>query len=313
MDTRDTMVFSEQTVELQLAEGSSFAGTDGFYFTFIAGANFGRVFLLEKAETVLGRSDKADIHIDDEKVSRQHLKISLVKRGAQNGEQLCVVVTDLNSTNGIYINNIRVYEQELRNGDKLKVGDTILKFEAKDHLDVAYHDRLYQQAICDSLTGLLNRNYLQRELRKCISISARYNHAFSVLMLDIDFFKKVNDMYGHDVGDNVLKMVAKILTSNTRGHDVAARFGGEEFIILLPETALNGAVRIAERIKMAVESFNFAPQGCQHGVTISIGISEFPTTGVDTEELVKRADEALYEAKTGGRNRVCIARAVKAS
>ena len=133
------------------------------------------------------------------------------------------------------------------------------------------------------------------------------------MMLDIDFFKKVNDTYGHDVGDNVLKLVANILTNNTRSHDVVAHFGGEEFVILLPETALSGAVVVAERIRMAIESFNFKPLGCQHGVTISIGISEFPLNGIDTKELVDRADEALYEAKTNGRNCVCMARAVKAS
>ena len=313
MDKKETQEFSELTRERQMIEWNSVAGIDGFYFTVIAGVDFGRVFLLEKIETVLGRSDKADIQVNDKKVSRQHLKISLVKSGARKNEQTRTVVTDLNSTNGIFINGVRAYEQELRNGDKLKAGDTILKFEAKDYLDVAYHDNLYQQASCDPLTGLSNRNYLQRELSKCISISSRYNRAFSVMMLDIDLFKKVNDTYGHDVGDNVLKLVANILMRNKRAHDIAARFGGEEFVVLLPETSLSGAVVVAERIRMALESFNFKPLGCQHGVTISIGISEFPINGIDTKELVNRADEALYEAKTSGRNRVCMARAVKAS
>ena len=308
MDIRDTLASDAQTVELHMAEWNSVAGIDGFYFTVIAGANFGRVFLLDKTEIILGRGSKVDIHVDDEKVSRQHLKISLVKHDVQNSAKLWAVVTDLHSTNGIFINGIRVYEQVLRNGDKLKVGETILKFETKDHLDVAYHDKLYQQAICDSLTSLLNRHYVQRELYKFISLSARYNRPFSVLMLDIDFFKKVNDTYGHDVGDNVLKMVADILRSNLRDHDVAARFGGEEFLLLLPETSLHDAMRVAERIRRAVEHFNFAPLGCHHSVTISIGIGEFPTHGNNIAELVKSADAALYEAKTGGRNRVCMAR-----
>ena len=312
MDKKDTKGFGDWTIKLQMVEWNSFAGTDGFYFTVITGADFGRIFLLEKPETVLGRSDEADIQIDDEKISRKHLKIALVKSGVQNSEPMRAVVTDLHSTNGIFINGLRVHEQELSNGDKLKVGKTILKFEAKDHLDIAYHDKLYQQATCDPLTGLMNRHYLQRELSKFVSLSARYHRTFSVMMLDIDFFKKVNDTYGHDVGDNVLTMVANILMNNVRDHDIAARFGGEEFIILLPETALNDAVVVAERIRMAVEGFNFEPLGCQqHCVTISIGIGEFPTTGIATEELVKRTDAALYEAKTSGRNRVCMARPVK--
>ena len=313
MDKKETQEFSDQTVELQMSDWHSFTGIDGFYFTVIAGANFSCVFLLDKAETVLGRSDEADIQVDDEKVSRKHLKISLVKSDVQKNEPTRVVVADLHSTNGIFINGSRVYEQALRNGDKLRIGNTILKFEVKDCLDVSYHNKLYQQATRDPLTGLLNRNYLQNELSKFISLGLRYNRAFSVMLLDIDFFKKVNDTYGHAVGDNVLKLVAKIVMTNKRDHDVTARFGGEEFVILLPETSLNSAVAIAERIRTAIESFNFKSLGCQHGVTISIGISEFPIHGMETKELVNRADEALYEAKTSGRNRVCVARPVKTS
>jgi len=311
MDKKDTQAFSDQTVELQMAEWNSSAGIDGFYFTVITGANFGCVFLLDKTETVLGRSDDADIQIDDEKVSRKHLKISLVKSDGQDNGPMHAVVSDLNSTNGVFINGARVYNQDLRNGDKLRIGNTILKFEVKDCLDVSYHDKLYQQATKDALTGLSNRNYFQNELNKFISIGFRYNRAFSMMMLDVDFFKKVNDTYGHAVGDNVLKMVADILMSNKREQDVTARFGGEEFVILLPETALNGAVAVAERIRMAIENFNFNALGCQYTITISVGISEFPIHGMQAEELIKYADEALYEAKASGRNRVCTANAIK--
>ena len=107
--------------------------------------------------------------------------------------------------------------------------------------------------------------------------------------------------------------MATILTNNKRDHDVAVRLGGEEFVVLLQETALNDAVIVAERIRMATESFDFKPIGCQHGVTISIGISEFPTHGVSPEELSRHADAALYEAKTSGRNRVRVARPAKDS
>jgi two-component system, cell cycle response regulator len=307
MDKKDsnTKAFGDQTIEFQMSEWNSFAGMDGFYFTVIEGPDFGRVFLLEKSETVLGRSDEADIQVDDEKVSRKHLKISLLASG--KNEQRRAMVADLNSKNGIFINGARVYEQELRSGDKLKIGDTILKFEVKDRLDVSYHDKLYKQATRDTLTGLSNRSYFQNELRKFLSIGARYSRPFSLMMLDVDFFKKVNDTYGHDVGDNVLKTVATALMSHVRSHDVAARFGGEEFVILLPETPLNGAVAVAERIRMTVESCDFEPMGCHHHVTISIGISEFPSSGVEFDELIKRADEALYKAKESGRNRVCVA------
>ena len=313
MDRTDTQAFSDATVEVQMAEWSSASSIDGFYFTVITGANFGGVFLLDKADTVVGRSDDADIQIDDEKVSRRHLKISLVQSDGQENGPIHALVSDLNSTNGIFINGARVRKQELRNGDKLRIGNTILKFEVKDCLDVSYHDKLYQQATKDPLTGLSNRNYLQNELSKFIAIGLRYNRVFSMLLLDIDFFKVVNDTYGHTVGDNVLTMVAEILLSNKREQDVTARFGGEEFVVLLPETTLDSAMDMAERIRMTFENFDFTPLGCQHTVTTSIGISEFPLHGMKAEELVKCADEALYEAKTSGRNRVCTARALTAS
>lgn len=303
MEKKDTKAFGDQTIEFQMSEWTSFAGSEGFYFTVIEGTDFGRVFLLEKPEMVLGRSDEADIQVDDEKVSRKHLKLCMVKN--HKGESRAKVV-DLNSKNGIFVNGIRTYEEDLRSGDKIKVGDTILKFEIKDRLDVSYHDKLYQQATRDPLTGLSNRNYFRNELKKFVSLSARYNRALSVIMLDIDFFKKINDTYGHDVGDNVLKGVAEILMRHVRTHDVAARFGGEEFVMLLPETSLGGAVVVAERIRTAVENVDFNSAGCRHNVTISIGVAEYLGDGTDVEEVIKKADEALYKAKSSGRNRVCM-------
>ncbi|KAF0249654.1 MAG: FHA/GGDEF domain-containing protein [bacterium] len=304
MEKKDTKAFGDQTIEFQMSEWTSFAGSEGFYFTVIEGADFGRVFLLEKPEMVLGRNDEADIQVDDEKVSRKHLKLSMVKN--HKGEARAKV-TDLSSKNGIFVNGVRAYDQELRAGDKIKVGDTILKFEIKDRLDVSYHDKLYQQATRDPLTGLSNRNHFRNELKKFISLAVRHSRALSIIMLDIDFFKKINDNYGHDVGDNVLKGVAEVLMRHVRNHDVAARFGGEEFVMMLPETSVGGAVVVAERIRTAIETIDFETSGCHHQVTISIGIAEYAgDTTSDGEDIIKRADEALYRAKTSGRNRVCV-------
>ncbi len=304
MEKKDTKAFGDQTIEFQMSEWTSFAGSEGFYFTVIEGADFGRVFLLEKPEMVLGRNDEADIQVDDEKVSRKHLKFSMVKN--HKGEARAKVI-DLSSKNGIFVNGVRAYDQELRAGDKIKVGDTILKFEIKDRLDVSYHNKLYQQATRDPLTGLSNRNHFRNELRKFISLAVRHSRALSIVMLDIDFFKKINDNYGHDVGDNVLKGVAEVLMGHVRNHDVAARFGGEEFVMMLPETNVGGAVVVAERIRTAIETIDFENLGCHHQVTISIGIAEYTgDTTSEGEDIIKRADEALYRAKTSGRNRVCV-------
>ncbi len=278
--------------------------SDRVCFTVIEGVDFGRVFLLESPEIVLGRNEEADIQIDDERVSRKHLRFSLIK--THKGEAR-VKVADLNSKNGIFVNGVRAYEQELRSGDKIKLGDTILKFEIKDQLDISYHDKLYQQATRDPLTGLSNRHYFHNQLRRFISLSLRYSRELSIIILDIDFFKKINDDYGHDVGDQVLKEVAKILIEYARTNDVTARFGGEEFVMLLPETNLESALVIAERVRVAVENHNFEHVACRHSVTISIGVAEYVGDTLDGEDIIKRADEGVYLAKNSGRNRVCIA------
>jgi two-component system, cell cycle response regulator len=307
MEKKDTKAVADQTIELQMSAWdnfTNFTNLDGCYFTVIEGADFGRIFLVDQPETVIGRSDEADIQVDDEKVSRRHIKILLRKNAA--GKDSTVVI-DLNSKNGVYVNSTRIHEQELNNGDKVKIGDTILKFELKDQLDISYHDRLYQQATRDPLTGLSNRRYFQNEFRRSFSIASRYGRCFSLLILDIDFFKKVNDTYGHDVGDQVLRAVAEVVLKHVRGQDIAARLGGEEFVMLLPDTPINGAAVVAERIRYAVENHNFNAAGCLHQITVSIGVGEYPSSSTSPDDVIKRADESLYRAKTSGRNRVCVA------
>lgn len=306
-DPNPTQPLSDQTIELRLPELRSVKSPSSTYFTLtvIEGHDFGCVFQLDKAETVLGRSEEIDIHIDDTRASRRHMLITV--HSSTDGEPDRVTAVDLNSKNGIYLNGERITEAVLRNGDKLHIGDTILKFEVKDRLDISYHERLYQQATRDALTGLWNRNHLQEELEKILSVSVRHQRPFSLLLFDIDYFKSVNDTFGHDIGDVVLRLAAQAINAQLRAHDIAARYGGEEFMVLLPETNVEGAIIAAERVRQAIESTDFAPHGCPRRVTISIGIAQFPVCGNTAEELVKQADEALYRAKQTGRNRACLA------
>jgi diguanylate cyclase (GGDEF)-like protein len=307
-DRDKTQPLSDQTIELRMTDlrGSAVQSSQYFTLTVIEGHDFGCVFQLDKPENVLGRSDEADIKLDDGKASRRHLLVA-VQQGADGNETVRVTAVDLNSKNGTYVNGDRISEVLLRNGDKIHIGDSILKFEVKDRLDLSYHERLYQQATRDALTGLWNRNHAQEEMEKFLSVASRHGRPFSLLLFDIDFFKSVNDTYGHDVGDNVLRFTAQAISQHLRAHDMAARYGGEEFIVLLPETAIEGAVIAAERLRQAVESIDFAPHGCPRRVTVSIGVAQFPACGRTPEELVKQADEALYRAKQSGRNRACLA------
>ncbi|MCS6884157.1 MAG: GGDEF domain-containing protein [Acidobacteriota bacterium] len=299
---------SEQTVEIHAEDiqnvlTETWATKYSYTLTVIEGENFGYVYTLQKQETVLGRSEAADFRIFDPKASRRHLMIRL----QQDGQNIKATAIDLESKNGTYVNGERIADAVLKNSDKIQIGDTILKFEVKDLLDLNYHEKLYQQATRDVLTGLWNRSYLNNELDKLISVSNRYRRVFSVVILDIDHFKSINDTYGHDIGDIVLKVTAGIVMSQLRSHDTAARFGGEEFVLLMPETPLEGAQIAAERIRLSVASYDFTNLGYPKQVTVSLGIAQYPLCGSTADELIKRADEALYRAKRSGRNRSCTA------
>ncbi|MBL8151429.1 MAG: GGDEF domain-containing protein [Blastocatellia bacterium] len=306
---KDNDLVNEQTVEIRMVDHRDAqldsSASYSFTLTVIEGSDFGAVFHIDRAEMILGRSDEVDFRINDSRASRRHLMFTFLP--VEGGEKVSVMAIDLDSKNGTYVNNEKIEDLELKNGDKLKVGDTILKFEVKDTLDISYHEKLYNQATRDPLTGLWNRNYVQAEFDKIISLSSRYNRPFSLLLFDIDFFKSVNDTYGHHVGDLVLKKTAQLIMSQLRAHDVAGRYGGEEFISLMPDTSIEGALVAAERLRQEIELFDFSLFGCLRRVTISIGIAQFPICGRTSEELIKQADAALYTAKQTGRNRVSVA------
>jgi two-component system cell cycle response regulator len=172
-----------------------------------------------------------------------------------------------------------------------------------------YAERLRQSlqlslelAITDQLTGLFNRRYMSRHLSTLLSEGSK---PVSFLMLDVDFFKQINDTYGHDVGDEVLREFANRISANVRGIDLACRFGGEEFVVVMPDTDLSFAYLVAERLRQSVADAPFVLNGeaQQLPVTISIGVAA-SQAGDTPEVLLKRADQALYRAKRDGRNRV---------
>ena len=168
---------------------------------------------------------------------------------------------------------------------------------------------LVKSAICDELTGLYNRKYLHHRLDAEISRSKRYGTPVSCLLLDIDYFKIVNDMYGYDWGDILLKKIAQMLSALVRKEDVLTRYGDEEFIVILPETTEQQAMIFAERFRHDVEKMEFVPANEEerHPITVSGGIASFPTDG-DIEEnsntLIRYAEHALYNAKQSGKNKI---------
>ncbi|QDE69044.1 diguanylate cyclase [Myxococcus xanthus] len=263
----------------------------------IYGLDLGRKFDLTSEETLIGRSSKADIQIDQESVSRNHASITNSREGVR--------IRDLGSTNGTFINDeLAEGVRELRNGDLVKIGRTIFKYIAGGNIEAAYHDEIYRLTTMDGLTQIYNRRYFDEQLDREISRSRRYERMLSLVLLDIDHFKAVNDKYGHLAGDSVLKQLASTVRTKIRREDVFARYGGEEFAILLPEVSLSGTRQLAEKVRRLVEKQRFEFDRQVIPVTVSVGLAVLEPHHRESGELVRDADEKLFDAKTSGRNRV---------
>jgi diguanylate cyclase (GGDEF)-like protein len=262
------------------------------------GPDMGRRFLLDQAEMVLGRGTDCNIQVDRDSVSRRHARV--IREEATSSW----IVEDLNSTNGSYVNDQPVTRATLRDGDFLKIGAAIFKFLTGANVEVSYHEEIYRMTIVDALTGTHNKRFflefLDREMARC----ARYGRPLSLVMFDIDHFKKINDQHGHLTGDYVLKEIARRLLSRIRREELLARYGGEEFAAVLPETGKEGAMEFGEQIRQIVAREPFEFEGDKLPVTISVGVSTLDGQPLDAPSFIREADENLYKAKRGGRNRV---------
>lgn len=192
-----------------------------------------------------------------------------------------------------------VFKDDILDGAVIAFRDITVQ---KMHLQSleAINELLEKQATTDALTGIFNRMKFNKTLTNEIQRTERYNTPLSLIIFDIDHFKQVNDTYGHLAGDNVLKNLAKLVVSNLREIDIFARWGGEEFVIQTPETALDGAIKLAEKLRSKIENYDFSEP---KKVTTSFGVTTFQR-GDNSISFVNRADEALYRAKEGGRNQV---------
>jgi two-component system, cell cycle response regulator len=261
----------------------------------IYGDDLGRRVPLGRQPTVLGRSSKCDVQIDQESVSRNHCRITF------NGKTY--TMRDLGSTNGTYVNDELIDEINLRDGDQIKVGRTILKFITGNNIETQYHEEIYRLMTIDGLTDVHNKRYFHEMLEREVSRSQRYERVFAVVLFDIDHFKKINDSFGHLAGDSVLRQLGVLVKSRVRRDDIVARVGGEEFAVLLPEVGLEGGLQTAEKIRDAVQHARFTFEGTPIEVTLSAGVAAWEAGVKDGQDLVKRADDKLYEAKNTGRNR----------
>jgi two-component system cell cycle response regulator len=244
----------------------------------------------------IGRSSKNDLFLDQESISRHHARITF--DGTKHW------VADLNSTNGTFVNDEAIREQGLCDGDQLRVGRSILKFMTGENVEVAYHEEIYRLMTVDALTQVFNRRYFNEALEREVNRSRRYGRPLSLVAFDIDHFKRVNDTYGHLTGDNLLRQIVAAVKPRLRREDVFARTGGEEFGILLPEVGLDGGRTTAEKVRRIVEATPIKHEQQIIGCTVSLGVAALGADETTGEELYKRADGRLYEAKDAGRNRI---------
>jgi diguanylate cyclase (GGDEF)-like protein len=262
----------------------------------IYGPELGKRMHLGAAPFEIGRSSKNDLFLDQESISRHHARITF--DGTYHW------VADLSSTNGTYVNDTAIREQRLGDGDQVRIGRSILKFMTGENVEVHYHEEIYRLMTVDALTQVFNRRYFNEALEREFNRSRRYGRSLSLIAFDIDHFKRVNDTYGHLTGDNLLRQIAAAVKPRLRREDVFARTGGEEFGVLLPEVGLDGARITADKVRRIVEATPLKHEQEVIACTVSVGVATLGADEASGEDLYKRADERLYEAKQGGRNRV---------
>lgn len=269
----------------------------------LSGPSPGRVITADTPEIVIGRGKQVNARIDDSGMSRSHAR--LFRQGVH------WYLEDLGSTNGTWIGGQAVNAPRIVNdGDRILVGQsTLLRVTLQDEVEQETARRQYESTVRDALTQVYNRRHLDEQMRIEFSYAARHGTNLSVILLDADHFKSVNDNYGHLAGDEVLKGLAQSIMRMVRAEDIVARYGGEEFAVVIRGVNSANAMILAERIRARIQGLQIAFEGQTIQVTASLGVATL-SNGEPYKEsatLFAAADEALYRAKNEGRNRVCHA------
>ncbi|MFK7769183.1 MAG: diguanylate cyclase [Mariniblastus sp.] len=247
---------------------------------------------------VLGRDQSSSCVLADNSVSRRHAEVSPTQDG--------YCIRDLGSTNGTLVNGEQIEQRDLNSGDTIQVGSFLFRFLTAGSVESKYHETVYTALTRDALTGTMNRRYMIESLNREITRSKRSGDTVAVAMLDIDHFKSVNDTHGHLVGDEVLSEFGQRITNVDRADDMLARFGGEEFCLVLSATEKAEAEAVLERCRKSIADKRFATAAGEIPITASFGfVCVKPSDEMTVNEILEEADKYLYEAKNSGRNRIC--------
>lgn len=262
------------------------------------GGAAGKRFVLTTNTAVIGRkADRVQVWIDDASVSREHCRIDFEGQRA--------FATDLKSKNHTFINDQEIAERaELCHSDMLRVGDIRLRYFAHGSADQLLFDKIYRMAVSDRMLEIFRKDYVLEKIEEEFRVARLKASNLCLIMFDLDKFKSVNDTYGHDAGDQVLKEVCNAVKPTVRKDETFGRFGGEEFIIVMPKTTLEEAAAAAERIRATVQKTVIKYQEKVIPVTVSLGVGILAPEMLNCLDLIKLADTMVYKSKHGGRNRV---------
>lgn len=269
--------------------------------TIVSGPEAGKIVPVTQGDVVtLGRSEECTMRFEDTSLSRVHARVMYVMNTYMLG--------DAGSTNGTFVNDERISKAaHLEDGDRILLGtNTVLRFSLVSDEEEEALRRVYEAAVLDALTGVANRKHLEERLEAELAFAVRHDADLSVIIADLDHFKRVNDTHGHLAGDEVLKCAAQRLKQALRTEDFVGRYGGEEFLIVARGTPVAQAVALADRLRAGVSSDPIVFAGQPIVVTMSAGIASLADCGPtkDRASLLAAADERLYLAKERGRNRV---------
>jgi two-component system, cell cycle response regulator len=272
------------------------------YLIVLAGTNVGAVYRLGDQEITLGRSKKAGINLDDTNISRAHASLTLLGQDE-------VLLKDLGSTNGTFVGEERISSKVLRDGDRFQLGSTtLLKFSVSDEVEESFQRQLYESSVRDGLTGLNNRKHFDERLEAEFTFALRHGAELTLILVDIDHFKRINDTYGHQAGDEVLRRIARGLKKNTRTEDIVARYGGEEFAVIARGISPAQGLQFGSRLRVLIKATPIQIEGTTIHVSVSAGVATL-SGGLfkDQAALIAATDRALYSAKAQGRDRVVLA------
>ena len=262
----------------------------------ISGGDMGRRYELGTQEVSIGRGDSCTICVSTDQVSRKHATVQHILGR--------YYVVDMRSTNGTFVNEQKVERAKLMDGDQIRVGKTVLKY-TESHVEQRYFEHAFNLASMDALTGAFNKRYFDDTFGKETQRAQQLGTPLSLVLFDIDHFKKINDSFGHPAGDAVLKNVSAAVSAQLREGDALFRVGGEEFALLLAATPRDMALLAAEAVRQLISSLVTDFMGTRISATLSLGVAELGPTEAPAA-LYQRADELLYAAKRGGRNRVSV-------